>query len=74
MGVIASTLGSIFSCNIITPLSRNMYASRRQQENIAKMNNPNPALLNPQNNRDRARAVIHNTYMQAFMNRGNLKV
>lgn len=74
MGVIASTLGSILSCNIITPLSRNIYASHRQQENIAKMNNPNPSLQNPQNNRDRTRAVIHKTYMQAFMNRGNLKV
>lgn len=73
-GVIAMTLGSVISCNIITPILRNIYASHRQRENIAKMNNPNPALLNPQNNRDRARAVIHKTYMQAFMNRGNLKI
>jgi len=73
-GVIAMTLGSVISCNIITPLLRNKYASHRQQQNIAKLNNPNPAWQNPQTNRDRARAVIHKTYMQAFMNRGNLKI
>lgn len=74
MGVIATTIGSIISCNIITPLSRNKYASRRQQQNIASLNNPSPSLQNPQTHREKARAAIHHTYMQTFMNRGNLKI
>ncbi len=74
VGVFATTIGTVISCNIITPILRNIYASHRQQKNIAKMNNPNPALQNPQNNRDRAKAVIHKAYMQTFMNKGNLKV
>ena len=74
IGVIAMTIGSVISCNIITPLIRNKYASRRQQQNIEKMNNPNPAWQNPKTPREMTRAAIHQTYMQVFMNRGNLKV
>lgn len=36
--VVASTLGSIFSCNLLTPVVRNAFASDRQQASIAKMN------------------------------------
>lgn len=36
--VIATTLGSILSCNIVTPIVRNQYASKRQKNGIAKMN------------------------------------
>ena len=74
IGVIAMTIGSVISCNIITPLLRNKYAAHRQQKNIEKLNNPNPAWQNPQTPREMARAAIHHTYMQTFMNRGNLKV
>lgn len=74
IGVIATTIGSIISCNIITPISRNKYASIRQQQNIASLNNPKPSLQNPQTHREKARAVIHHTYMQTFMNKGNLKI
>lgn len=74
LGLIATTIGSILSCNIITPLLRNRYAAQRQQSNIAKLKNPNPSLQNPQTTKDMAKAVIHRTYMQAFMNRGNLKI
>ncbi len=74
LGLIATTIGSIISCNIITPILRNRYAAERQQTNIARMNNPSPSIQNPQTPRDRAKAAIHHTYMQAFMNRGNLKV
>lgn len=35
-----TTLGAILSCNLITPLIRNLYASKRQKNNIAKMNTP----------------------------------
>lgn len=74
ISVISTIIGSVISCNIITPILRNLYASHRQQTNIARFNNPNPALQNPQTNRDKARAAIHKTYMQAFMNRENLKI
>lgn len=36
--VIASTIGSIISCNIVTPVLRNQYASKKQKEAIAYMN------------------------------------
>lgn len=37
--VVATTVGSILSCNIVTPIIRNEIASRRQKTGIAKMNN-----------------------------------
>ena len=74
LGMLATTIGTIISCNIITPLLRNRYAAQRQQANIAKLKNPNPSLQNPQTTKDMAKAVIHRTYMQAFMNRDNLKI
>ena len=40
LDVVGTTLGSIISCNIITPIGRNLYASWRQKDNIAKMNTP----------------------------------
>lgn len=45
--VIASTIGSILSCNIITPLIRNQYASKRQKEIVAKMNNNKTEIKTP---------------------------
>lgn len=36
--VIATLVGSIISCNFVTPILRNIYASHRQKENITKMN------------------------------------
>jgi hypothetical protein len=36
-----TTLGSILSCNIITPILRNKIAANRQQDAIAKMNKKN---------------------------------
>lgn len=36
--VIASTIGSIISCNIVTPVLRNQYASKKQKEAISYMN------------------------------------
>lgn len=41
LGVVATTIGSILSCNIITPILRNMYASKRQQTGITKINDTN---------------------------------
>ena len=36
--VVASTVGSIISCNIVTPILRNQYASKKQKQTLAKMN------------------------------------
>ena len=36
--VIATTTGSVISCNLITPILRNIYASDRQQTSIARLN------------------------------------
>ncbi len=38
--VIAMTLGSILSCNIITPILRNKYATNRQRKVLAEFNKP----------------------------------
>lgn len=35
--VVASTVGSIVSCNILTPVLRNQYASKKQKQAIARM-------------------------------------
>ena len=35
--VVTSTVGSIISCNILTPILRNEYASRKQKQTIAHM-------------------------------------
>lgn len=40
--VTATTIGSILSCNIITPLVRNEIAADRQKKGISKMNAKNP--------------------------------
>jgi len=45
--VVASTIGSIISCNIVTPILRNMYASKKQKQAIAKMNNFSPKISAP---------------------------
>lgn len=39
--VVASTVGSIISCNIVTPILRNEYAARRQKKALAKMHGAN---------------------------------
>lgn len=44
--VVASTVGSIISCNIVTPILRNEYAAKRQKEAIAKMRSDNPVKTN----------------------------
>ena len=43
--VAAMTIGSILSCNIITPILRNKYASIRQKKSLAKLNSVNPENL-----------------------------
>ena len=40
--VLASTIGSIISCNYVTPVLRNRFAAHEQKYAIAKMNSKNP--------------------------------
>jgi hypothetical protein len=45
--VIASTIGSIISCNLVTPVLRNKYASQKQKQAIAKMHKSDANLVAP---------------------------
>lgn len=74
LSLVATIIGTVISCNIITPIFRNCYAAKRQQSNLEKLHNPNPRYENPKTFRDRAGAALNRTYMQAFMNRDSLKI
>ena len=42
--VVASVIGSVISCNIVTPVIRNQYAAKKQKETIARMHANAPRL------------------------------
>lgn len=70
--VTATLIGSIVSCNIITPILRNIYASHRQKHNIAKMNTPkDPA--RPQSKYSKY-SLLGGKSIYSFTNRGDLRV
>lgn len=46
ISVLTNTVGSILSCNILTPILRNEYAARKQKEILTK-ENKNPNLQSP---------------------------
>ncbi|MBP3820438.1 hypothetical protein J6G99_02200 [bacterium] len=68
--VSSTIIGSILSCNIITPIVRNLYASKRQEQNIAK--------LNIKKNTQKANIASYTNYiyptMQTFQNNASLKI
>lgn len=70
--VLATLTGSIISCNILTPVFRNIYASHKQQKNIAKYNNTLQASDKPQNKYSKYYPLGKNIY--SFTNRGDLKI
>lgn len=45
--VVASTIGGVLSCNILTPLLRNEFAARRQKKTLAQQNLNQPELRAP---------------------------
>lgn len=45
--VIASVVGSVISCNLVTPILRNNYAAKKQKQAIAKMKVYEPKTINP---------------------------
>ena len=69
--VIGAITGSVISCNLITPVLRNIYASHRQHSNIAKYNDLNPSL---QNGNKTNNPIYKPAHIQTFMNSGSLKV
>lgn len=70
--VLATLTGSVISCNILTPVLRNIYASHKQQKNIAKYNNTPEAPAKPQNKYSKYNPIGKNIY--SFTNSGNLKI
>ena len=66
MAVIAANIGSVISCNIVTPIFRNMYAAKRQEKSIAKLNSKKQ----PQT----TYAYYKAPSMNAFINNSSLKI
>lgn len=80
--VAGTTLGSILSCNIVTPIVRNEIAANKQKKCIAKMdsNAPENHISNIKNNPEKP-AFLQAPTMQAFQTAyatrpmsGNLKI
>lgn len=70
--VVASTVGSIISCNLVTPVLRNQYAAKKQKQALAKMNkvDGNVELKSP-------RGISMDAYMKMSANKyssGSLKI
>lgn len=69
--VIASVTGSVISCNLVTPVARNMYASKQQKETLAKMNANKPKL---QSGRGISLAEYQQLAAMKYSSNGSLKV
>ena len=67
--VIASTIGSIISCNIITPVVRNQYASKKQKQALARMNVNTQQLKSP-----RGISIEDYQKMASMKHSGSLKI
>lgn len=62
--VVATTLGSVLSCNIVTPVIRNEIAARRQKKSLDKLNKPYNVISNVKNKEDVS--YIQRPTMSAF--------
>ena len=71
--VTATLIGSVISCNILTPILRNIYASHRQKQNIDKMNNAAKDPLKPQAKYTKLNPLAGKS-IYTFTNRTDLKV
>ena len=75
--ILGTTLGSVISCNLLTPVIRNEIAASRQKKGIAKINSKSdnqPANIKYPNNKD---LYLKRPTMQTFqsvLNSGSLKV
>lgn len=72
IAMIATTIGAVISCNIVTPILRNAYASRQQKNSIEKHQVKNPttiASINSQNDSNYRRM-----YTIPMNNSGSMKI
>jgi hypothetical protein len=69
--VVASTIGSIISCNLVTPILRNQYAAKKQKQAIARMKAEQPKV-------DYPRGISINDYQKLstmkYSNGGSLRI
>ncbi len=76
--VIATTIGSILSCNIVTPVIRNEIAANRQKTGIAKLNTSSTDLSNVRNinpvSNYLKRPSIQAFQSRAYTNSSSLKI
>lgn len=72
IAIIATSIGSVISCNIVTPILRNSYASGRQKKAMEKQqinNNTQIARINSQNDNNYRRM-----YTIPINNSGSMKI
>ena len=75
--VIAGLSGSILSCNIVTPILRNLYASKKQQKMIDHYNDwkaLNPNGLSTKLGKTMFESFTSRAYSRAYPFSGNMKV
>ncbi len=60
VNVTSTILGSVLSCNILTPVLRNVYASKRQKDQIARMNDSSSTNNNPLRPRPTMSNLLYN--------------
>lgn len=77
--IIGTTLGSVISCNLLTPVIRNEIAARRQKKGIARINSKaesQPANLKAPEVKTTPflQKPTMQTFQSAYMNSGSLKI
>lgn len=77
--IIGTTLGSVLSCNLLTPVVRNEIAARRQKKGIARINSKSEAqpanLKAPEVKTPFLQKPTMQTFQSAYMNNsGSLKI
>ena len=69
-----TTLGSILSCNIVTPIIRNEIATNKQKKHIAKMEEYNISVVDPAKNCYLPRPSIQSFQANAYKSSSSLKI
>lgn len=71
IAIIATSIGSVIACNIVTPVLRNSFAAKMQKQSMKKQqinDNPQIASVNNQNN------TYRRMYMIPMNNSGSMKI
>ena len=69
-----TTLGSILSCNIVTPIIRNEIATNKQKKHIAKLEEYNISVVDPAKNCYLPRPSIQSFQANAYKSSSSLKI